>query len=384
MRRLSGFLDRGNWHERHHPRWRLGLSPLPDHHRHQQAADVGLQQAADLLPAVGADACRYPRDPGRDHARGPGIASFACSATAAASASSFSYAAQPKPEGLAQAFIIGRQFVGRGRCALVLGDNIFYGTGLTPMLQRAIGARHGLHRIRLSRHRPGALRRCRVRRERASLSASRRNPKEPKSHWAVTGLYFYDNHVLDIAAQPASLRRGASSKSPTSILPISLRATSIDERMGRGFAWLDTGTPDSILDAAEFVRTIEQRQGWMIACIEEIAYRSGFIDAEQLLKIASSLKNTYYGPLSRDRRPRGAAPILSDESFISPTPFLPLEVIANAETVFRNRNPSIRGAEAHAGPRRPHRRALDRPRELPCDAALSRRRRRHDGARLRP
>jgi glucose-1-phosphate thymidylyltransferase len=206
---------------------------------------------------------------------------------------SFSYATQPKPEGLAQAFIIGREFVGRGRCALVLGDNMFYGTGLTPMLQRAMAHASGCTVFAYLVNDP----------ERYGVvefdDAGKpvgivEKPKEPKSHWAVTGLYFYDNRVLDIAANLKPSPRGELEITDVNLAYLALGEL-ICERMGRGFAWLDTGTPDSILDAAEFVRTIEQRQSWMIACIEEIAYRSGFIDAEQLLKIASSLKNTYYG-----------------------------------------------------------------------------------------
>jgi glucose-1-phosphate thymidylyltransferase len=194
---------------------------------------------------------------------------------------------------LAQAFIIGRDFVGHGRCALVLGDNIFYGTGLTPMLQRAMARATGctvFAYLVTDPERYGVV----------EFDANGRpiaiveKPKEPKSHWAVTGLYFYDNRVLDIAANLKPSPRGELEITDVNLAYLA-RGELNCERMGRGFAWLDTGTPDSILDAAEFVRTIEQRQGWMIACIEEIAYRSGFIDAEQLLKIASSLKNTYYG-----------------------------------------------------------------------------------------
>jgi glucose-1-phosphate thymidylyltransferase len=206
---------------------------------------------------------------------------------------SFSYATQPKPEGLAQAFVIGRNFVGGNRCALILGDNMFYGTGLTPMLQRAISRasgctvfaylvtdpeRYGVVEFDSGGHPVSIV----------------EKPKEPKSHWAVTGLYFYDNRVLDIAASLKPSARGEIEITDVNLAYLASGELNC-ERMGRGFAWLDTGTPDSILDAAEFVRTIEQRQGWMIACIEEIAYRSGFIDAEQLLKIASALKNTYYG-----------------------------------------------------------------------------------------
>jgi glucose-1-phosphate thymidylyltransferase len=189
---------------------------------------------------------------------------------------SFSYAAQPKPEGLAQAFIIGRE------C-----------TGLTPMLQRAMARASGCTVFAYLVHDPE--RYGVVEFDHAGKPVGIvEKPKEPKSHWAVTGLFFYDNCVLDIAANLKPSPRGELEITDVNLAYLALGELN-RERMGRGFAWLDTGTPDSILDAAEFVRTIEQRQGWMIACIEEIAYRGGFIDAEQLLRIAASLKNTYYG-----------------------------------------------------------------------------------------
>ena len=206
---------------------------------------------------------------------------------------SFSYAVQPNPEGLAQAFIIGREFVGQRRCALVLGDNIFYGTGLTPMLQRAMSRASGCTVFAYLVTDPERYGVVEFDDSGKPLNIVEK-PKEAKSPWAVTGLYFYDNHVLDIAASLEPSPRGELEITDVNLAYLA-RGELNCERMGRGFAWLDTGTPDSILDAAEFVRTIEQRQGWMIACIEEIAYRSGFIDAEQLLKIAASLKNTYYG-----------------------------------------------------------------------------------------
>ena len=206
---------------------------------------------------------------------------------------SFSYAAQPKPEGLAQAFIIGRDFVGQNRCALVLGDNIFYGTGLTMMLQKAMARPAGCtvfaYRV-TDPERYGII----------EFDAQGKpvdiveKPKEPKSPWAVTGLYFYDNRVLDIAAGLKPSPRGELEITDVNRAYLQMGELHC-ERMGRGYAWLDTGTPDSIMDASEFVRTIEHRQGWMIACIEEIAYRAGFIDAEQLLKLGASLKNTHYG-----------------------------------------------------------------------------------------
>ncbi|MGZ5917475.1 MAG: glucose-1-phosphate thymidylyltransferase RfbA [Methyloceanibacter sp.] len=206
---------------------------------------------------------------------------------------SISYASQPRPDGLAQAFIIGRDFVGSDHCALILGDNIFYGMGLTPMLQRATARGRGCTIFAYLVNDP----------ERYGIvefdAAGKpvgieEKPKVPKSQWAVTGLYFYDNHVLDIAAGLEPSTRGELEITDVNLTYLA-SGELLCERMGRGFAWLDTGTPDFLLDAGEFVRTIENRQGLMIACIEEIAYRRGFIDAEQLLKLAADLGNTSYG-----------------------------------------------------------------------------------------
>ncbi len=204
----------------------------------------------------------------------------------------FTYAAQPRPEGLAQAFIIGREFVGRGRCALVLGDNIFYGTGLTMMLQRAMARASGCTVFAYLVNDPERYGIIEFDAEGNAVDIVEK-PTVPKSPWAVTGLYFYDNRVVDIAAELKPSPRGELEITDVNRVYLALGALQC-ERMGRGYAWLDTGTPDSIMDAGEFVRTIEHRQGWMIACIEEIAYRSGFIDAEQLLAIAASIKNNHY------------------------------------------------------------------------------------------
>jgi glucose-1-phosphate thymidylyltransferase len=206
---------------------------------------------------------------------------------------SFSYAIQPRPEGLAQAFIVGREFVGGDACALVLGDNIFYGTGLSQMLQKAMARGSGctvFGYLVKDPERYGI-----VEFDAAGVPVGiEEKPHAPKSHWAVTGLYFYDNRVLDIAAGIKPSARGELEITDVNLAYLALGEL-VCERMGRGFAWLDTGTPDSIMDAAEFVRTIEHRQGWMIACIEEIAYRSGFIDAAQLRELAAALPNTSYG-----------------------------------------------------------------------------------------
>jgi glucose-1-phosphate thymidylyltransferase len=170
---------------------------------------------------------------------------------------------------------------------------MFYGTGLTPVLQRTMARATGCTVFAYlvnDAERYGVVEFD----DDGKPVGIVEKPTSPKSHWAVTGLYFYDNRVLDIAANLKPSPRGELEITDVNLAYLALGELNW-ERMGRGFAWLDTGTPDTILDAAEFVRTIEQRQGWMIACVEEIAYRSGFIDAEQLLHIAASLKNTYYG-----------------------------------------------------------------------------------------
>ncbi|MGI8853637.1 MAG: glucose-1-phosphate thymidylyltransferase RfbA [Methyloceanibacter sp.] len=206
---------------------------------------------------------------------------------------SFSYAVQPRPEGLAQAFIIGRDFVGSDGCVLILGDNIFYGMGLTPMLRRAVLRSRGCTVFAYLVNDPERYGIVEFD-EAGKPIGIEEKPLKPKSRWAVTGLYFYDNRVLDIAAGLKPSARGELEITDVNLVYLA-SGDLVCERMGRGFAWLDTGTPDFLLDAGEFVRTIERRQGWMIACIEEIAYRSGFIEAEQLLQLASELGNTSYG-----------------------------------------------------------------------------------------
>ena len=206
---------------------------------------------------------------------------------------SFSYAVQPEPEGIAQAFVIGREFVGQESCSLILGDNIFYGMGLTPML-RAAGTRpEGCTIFAYLVKDPERYGIVEFGKDGIPIGIEEK-PASPRSHWAVTGLYFYDNRVLDIARGLKPSARGELEITDVNLAYLAAGALTC-ERMGRGFAWLDTGTPDFMLDAAEFVRTIEHRQGLMIACIEEVAYHSGFIDAEQLLRIAAPIVNTDYG-----------------------------------------------------------------------------------------
>jgi glucose-1-phosphate thymidylyltransferase len=206
---------------------------------------------------------------------------------------SFSYAAQPRPEGIAQAFVIGRDFIGKDGCTLILGDNIFYGGGLTPMLRDAVARKQGCTIFAYLVNDPERYGIVEFSEAGAPVGIEEK-PKSPRSHWAVTGLYVYDNRVLDIAAHLKP-----SSRDELEITDVNLAYLAAGdltcERLGRGFAWLDTGTPEFLLDAGEFVHTIEHRQGWMIACIEEIAYRNGFIDAEQIARLAHELANTSYG-----------------------------------------------------------------------------------------
>ena len=204
---------------------------------------------------------------------------------------SIRYAVQPHPGGLAQAFLIGREFVGQDHAALVLGDNIFYGSGLQDLVRRAATQKDGATVFAYTVSNPQAY--GVVELNAAGLAVSiEEKPAHPRSHLAVTGLYFYDNQVLDIA-------RGLK-PSPRGELEITdvnreymQRGQLRVQQCGRGFAWLDTGTPESLIQAANFVEIIENRQGMKIGCIEEVAWRMGFISADQLLAQAAKLKNAY-------------------------------------------------------------------------------------------
>ncbi len=204
-----------------------------------------------------------------------------------------SYAEQPRPEGLAQAFIIGRNFVGTDSVCLILGDNIFYGRGLSRLLQSAkdnnTGAtvfgyyvndpeRYGVVEFDAGGH---------------AVSIEEK-PAQPKSNYAVTGLYFYDNQVLDIAAHLKPSARGELEITDVNKHYLKENRLRV-EKFGRGFAWLDTGTQASLMDAGQFIRTIEDRQGLKISCPEEIAYEMGFIDREQLRQLGDILRKSNYG-----------------------------------------------------------------------------------------
>jgi glucose-1-phosphate thymidylyltransferase len=203
------------------------------------------------------------------------------------------YATQPRPEGLAQAFTIGRGFVGRSRVALALGDNIFYGQGLTEILRRASERTTGATVFGYAVRDPQRYGVVEFNAHGAAVSIEEK-PRVPKSSYAVTGLYFYDNDVLDIAAGLKPSARGEYEITDVNRAYLERRTLHV-ERLGRGIAWLDTGTYEALLHASNFVQSIEERQGLMIACLEEIAYRMGYIDAEQLRRLAQQLTGTAYG-----------------------------------------------------------------------------------------
>ena len=208
----------------------------------------------------------------------------------------FSFQEQPQPNGLAEAFLIGKEFIGADSVCLILGDNIFYGEGLTSMLNKAVmnvdtqgGAvvfgyyvndpeRYGIIEMDAS----------------GTVLSIEEKPKKPKSKYAVTGIYFYDNDVVDIAQQIQPSQRGELEITDVNVEYLKRKKLRV-ERMGRGYAWLDTGTHDSLLEAGEFIATIEKRQGLKMACIEEIAYTLGYIDKSALLKAAANHNKNMYG-----------------------------------------------------------------------------------------
>lgn len=204
-----------------------------------------------------------------------------------------SYAVQPSPDGLAQAFIIGEEFIGDSNVCLVLGDNIFYGQGFTGMLRSAVERQTGATVFGYQVKDPERFGVVEFNEHKQAISIEEK-PKHPKSNFAVTGLYFYDNDVIEIAKQVKPSERGELEI--TTINQMYLERGDLNvELMGRGFAWLDTGTHESLLEAGMFVETIEKRQGYKIACLEEIAYNNGWLTEEQLLTIGQSMSKNAYG-----------------------------------------------------------------------------------------
>ncbi len=210
---------------------------------------------------------------------------------------SFSYAEQPRPEGLAQAFIIGKDFIGKDNVCMILGDNIFYGRGFRELLRNATSRQKGGTIFAYPVKDPERYGVVEFDSTGKVLSIEEK-PKHPKSNFAVTGLYFYDNDVVNIASSLKPSERGELEITDVNKEYLKRGCLNV-EILGRGFAWLDTGTHDSLLEASIFVETIEKRQGLKIGCIEEVAYRMGYIDKKQLLKLADEMNTNDYGKYLR-------------------------------------------------------------------------------------
>ena len=203
------------------------------------------------------------------------------------------YKVQPSPDGLAQAFILGEKFIGKDNVCLILGDNIYYGNGLRPMVQKSLNIKNGAIIFGYQVNDPHRFGVVEFDKDYNAISIEEK-PENPKSNYAVTGLYFYDNSVIEIAKNVKPSHRGEFEI--TSINEEYLKQGKLKvELLGRGFAWLDTGTHDSLLEAGQFVQTIEHRQGYKIACLEEIAYNNGWINKDKVLEIAKPLTKNGYG-----------------------------------------------------------------------------------------
>jgi glucose-1-phosphate thymidylyltransferase len=201
------------------------------------------------------------------------------------------YAVQPRPEGLAQSFLIGREFIGPSPVALALGDNIFYGSGLTEVLQASAARKSGGTVFAYTVKDPERYGVVEFARDGRAIGIEEK-PKVAKSSWAVTGLYFYDNDVVEIAAALKPSSRGELEITDVNRTYLE-RGTLHVERLGRGIAWLDTGTYEALLHASNFVQSIEERQGLMMACLEEIAYRMGYVSADDLRRLAEQISGSY-------------------------------------------------------------------------------------------
>ena len=206
---------------------------------------------------------------------------------------SLSFAVQETPRGLADAFIVGREFIGDERVALVLGDNLFFGHGLQELLEEAVQREHGATVFGYPVHDPERYGVAEMGEDGRVISLEEK-PLKPKSNLAVTGLYFYDNRVVEIAANLKPSPRGEIEITDVNRAYMELGELKVS-MMGRGFAWLDTGTPDSLIEAAQFVQILETRQGLRIAAPEEVAFRAGFIDVAQLRKLGETQKKSSYG-----------------------------------------------------------------------------------------
>ena len=203
------------------------------------------------------------------------------------------YAIQPSPDGLAQAFIIGEAFIGDSNVCLVLGDNIFYGQGFTPMLKQAVARAKGATVFGYQVKDPERFGVVEFDEQKRAISLEEK-PTQPKSNFAVTGLYFYDNDVIQIAKEVKPSERGELEITTVNQMYLERGDLNV-ELLGRGFAWLDTGTHASLLEAAQFVETLEKRQGYKVACLEEIALNNGWLSKEQVLKIGQSMSKNDYG-----------------------------------------------------------------------------------------
>jgi glucose-1-phosphate thymidylyltransferase len=207
------------------------------------------------------------------------------------------YAPQPSPDGLAQAFIIGRQFIGRQRVALALGDNIFYGAHFTDYLRNAAAREHGATVFGYQVRDPERYGVVELDKNGRAVSLEEK-PKKPRSTLAVTGLYFYDSRVVDVASALKPSARGELEITDVNRNYLDRGELSV-ERLGRGIAWLDTGTHESLMQAANYIQAVEDRQGLMVACLEEIAYRLGYITADDVLKLAMPMASSAYGDYLR-------------------------------------------------------------------------------------